>query len=286
MTDRVICTSHAKINWWLRVGDVRPDGYHELETVYQELELGETIMFHRNDSDVINLFGYPPDIKPEQNLVTKSWELMRSHFWGKVGGVDITVVKTLPRGGGLGGGSSNAACTLAALNNLFGLGASQEDLQRIGAEIGSDVPFFIQGGTAIGRGRGEVIEQLRPSPRYWLVLLFPEESMSTAEAYRILDTLHDADSGDGSHKLSAFLTKLYAGNPLEIAEYLTNDFELVAERYEWYRKAREKLLGAGALKTFLCGSGSTVAGIVTDESSGQRVADIVGGILTSTRHTA
>jgi 4-diphosphocytidyl-2-C-methyl-D-erythritol kinase len=284
MNDRIIATSHAKINWWLKVGPPRPDGYHDLETVFQELDLGETISFHKNESDTLNLSGFPPDISPEGNLVTRSWNVMRQAYPGKVGGVDVEIAKTLPRGGGLGGGSSNAACTLAALNSLFELGAGVSTLEKHGARIGADVAFFIRGGTAIGTGRGEILEQQPPVPRYWLVLVVPGEPMPTAQAYRELDKI-EKPAGDKSHTLPAFLTNLYSGNPTFLANSIHNDFELVASKHQWFTHSRDQLLAAGALRAFLCGSGSTVAGIVTDELSGQRIAETVKGILTSTRYT-
>lgn len=248
--------------------------------------MAETISFHKSAGKSLNLSGFPADVAAETNLVTKAWKLVHNAFPGKVGGVDIDISKMLPRGGGLGGGSSNAACTIAALNSLFELGADVETLQKLGSAIGSDVAFFIRGGTAIGRGRGEILEQQPPCPRYWLVLVVPKIGMSTKEGYQLLDAAERPAEEDKTTTLTDFITNLYSGDVQRVAASVHNDFELVAERFEWYRDARKILMNAGTLRTLLCGSGSTVAGIVTDEMAGQRVAKEVGGILTSTRYTA
>ncbi len=278
-TDVVTITSRAKINWLLRVGPPRSDGYHELLTIFQELELGEPMTFRALQATECRLSGYPADIPPEKNLVTRAWQLMAGNY-PAVRGLDVSIKKSLPQGGGLGGGSSNAACTLKAINALYHLNVPDSELEQLAGQLGSDVSFFIKGGAACGSGRGEILEQLPPSPVYHLVLVFPRERMSTAEGYRLLDEI--SRPIPSPHTLSTFLTAVQSGSPATLAPYLQNDFELVAKNFNWFSETRTKLQQAGVQKVLLCGSGSTVAGLCENRYAAQRIALHVGGIPTYT----
>jgi len=278
--DKVNFTSRAKLNWYLAVGPVLPDGYHEIVTVFQELSLGEPMTFQRHDAPRCILQGYPDNIPPESNLVTKAWALMRAQFPDKVNGLVATVDKQLPQGGGLGGGSSNAACAIKAINQLYNLNLSAQKLEELAGKIGSDVAFFIRGGTALGTGRGEILQQLAAPPPYWFVILVPSEPMPTAEGYRLLDTRQHVEPFP--HTLSDFVTALHSGDPEQIARKYRNDFEFVAEKFKWFTSHKEKLLDAGVLHCVLCGSGSTVAGLVRDHKHAEEVAAKTNGIITCT----
>lgn len=274
-------TSRAKINWLLHVGPLRSDGYHDIITIFQELNLGETMQFTAQpEHDQCILTGYPADIDPEDNLVTRAWHMLRKLCPDRVHGIHVSIEKTLPQGGGLGGGSSNAAATLNALNILYNLDLPIADLERLAGMLGSDIPFFIRGGTALATGRGEILSPLPPAPIYWFVLQFPTERMSTADAYRQLDSHHRVEPSQ--HTLSKFLTTLHHGDPILLAPLLFNDFEIVAEKYFWFTDARQKLSTAGALATLLCGSGSTVCGLCRDEQHANEVAQKAGGTVVST----
>ncbi len=283
MTEPILGASHSKLNWWLKVGPARPDGFHELETVFQQLKLAEQVTICKTHDEECILTGFPDDIPAESNLVTRAWRLMKAAF-PEVGGVHFSIIKNLPQGGGIGGGSSNAAWMINAINRLYRLNAPPDVLNDIASEIGSDVPFFLNGGTAIGRGRGEILEKQPACPKYWLVLMMPSRRMATAEAYRMLDSNREEldATGDKTHTLSRFLTSLYSGDPSQLAAAIHNDFEILAKNYEWYQNCCSKLTTAGALRAFLCGSGSTVAGLVVNEEAAIEIANIVGGIPTST----
>jgi len=279
-TETINFTSRAKVNWYLAVGPARPDGYHDIVTVFQELSIGEPISFHRETSPLCVLEGYPENIPSESNLVTKAWALMRAEYPDRVMGLVAKVDKQLPQGGGLGGGSSNAACAIKAINQLYHLDLTVPKLEELAGKIGSDVAFFIRGGTALGTGRGQILQQFDPAPPYWFVILVPSEPMSTAEGYRLLDTRpHVAPL---PHTLSDFKTALYSGDPLQIARNYRNDFEFVAEKFKWFTDHKEKLLDAGVLHCVLCGSGSTVAGLVRDQKHAEEVAAKTNGIITCT----
>lgn len=280
-TDISITTkSHAKINWLLSVGPIRTDKYHELLTLFQALDIGDEMSFAATGHRECLLSGYPASIPVHTNLVYRAWELLRVNFPGKVGGVDIAITKQLPAGGGLGGGSSNAACTLQALNQLFELGLTAGQLKGLGASLGSDVPFFIRGGCALARGRGELLELVTPAPQYHLVLIFPEEPMSTAEAYRELDSLPAGRRA--TPDLPQFLAAFQSGDVSRLIKSMHNDFELVADSFAWFQRSRLLLTGAGARATLLCGSGSTVAGIVNSREEAEQIAEITGGYAAST----
>ena len=278
--DYLELNSPAKINWLLHVGAKRPDGYHDLVTLFQELELSEKMRFRILHKEECRLSGYPPDISAESNLVTRAWQLMRQEFPGRIAGLDVQVDKSLPQGGGLAGGSSNCAAALKAINILNNLELTDDKLQELGSRLGSDVPFFIRGGLALGRGRGEILEPLPSPPSYHLVLIMPPERMSTSEAFRLLDSVQRVSLSP--HTMFHFLTELQSGEINRLARVVKNDFEFVAEKYDWFIRARQNLLDAGAIKVLLCGSGSTVAGFGRDLDHVQQIALQCGGIVSRT----
>jgi 4-diphosphocytidyl-2-C-methyl-D-erythritol kinase len=179
--------SYAKINWFLDIIGRRADGFHELLTLYQAVDLADTLIFNP-DADDIQLETFGRDVPADgNNLVLRAAGLLRKKT-GKKRGVRITLRKLIPTGGGLGGGSGNAAITLLVLNYLWGCGLGIEDLKELAAELGSDVPFFLIGGPCIGWGRGEkILLQEKIETERDLVLLYPGFKVSTSLAYSLLD---------------------------------------------------------------------------------------------------
>ena len=175
--------SFAKINWMLRILGRRPDGFHDLETIFQTISLHDVLTLRR--ADELEVGCDDPNIPAgPDNLVQRAAAEMIAEFG--IDPVRIDIRKAIPAGGGLGGGSSNAAFTLMALDRMFSLDAPLEKLLEIAARLGSDVPFFLIGGTAWATGRGERLEVLPSSAPLPLLLLLPGESVGTAEAYRAL----------------------------------------------------------------------------------------------------
>lgn len=246
----------AKINWYLRVLGARPDGYHEIETVFQELDLCDELAAEPTGEDGCIVTGLPPGIDPADNLITRAHVLLRQECGSAVGGVRIHVTKRIPPAGGLGGGSSNAAATLKAVNDAYGLGLSPTELETLGARLGSDIPFFIRGGCAIGTGRGEHLTPIAAALRAQLLLVIPPEPMPTAESYRLLDATPNRPSAG---PLEDVVTALESGDEAALARAIHNDFDTIAETKAWYQAIRATLSEAGASRIFLCGSGSTVA---------------------------
>lgn len=173
----------AKVNLWLEVLGKRPDGFHELRTIMQTVSLADTLRFHRRDDGEIRLSCDAPDMPPpEENLVVRAARLLRERS-DCTAGVDIELKKRIPMGAGLGGGSSDCGHTLRALNQLWGLNWDAERLCEAAAELGSDVPFFLSGGTALCEGRGEKVTSLEVNNVFDYVLILPDVSVATAEVY-------------------------------------------------------------------------------------------------------
>lgn len=178
MTDSITLLSPAKLNLFLHITGRRSDGYHELQTLFQLLDWGDTLTFTPDDSGAITLSGSPFDIELQDNLIYRAAAQLRTGHRG----VHIEVTKRIPEGGGLGGGSSNAATTLLALNHLWARAFSSEKLQQIGASLGADVPVFVAGHTAWAAGVGEILEPVE-MPEEWYVIAAPNCHVSTAEIF-------------------------------------------------------------------------------------------------------
>ncbi len=181
MSEQLILLSPAKLNLMLHIVGQRQDGYHELQTVFQLLDYGDTMIFNVNSQGVINLNTPFADVPPEDNLIIKAAKLLLPHRRIPLG-IDIEIEKILPMGGGLGGGSSNAATTLLALNHLWDCKLDQDSLASIGQSLGADVPVFVRGRSAWAEGIGEKLTPI-DLPEQWFVVLKPDVNISTAKIF-------------------------------------------------------------------------------------------------------
>ena len=172
----------AKLNLFLHVTGRRADGYHELQTAFQFLDVGDALWFQIASGAGIALEGDMPAIPAESNLIVRAAVLLANHS-GCRQGVRIRVDKRLPVGGGLGGGSSDAATTLVALNALWGLDLAPEELARLGLQLGADVPVFVHGAAAWAEGVGEKLTPLADLPEPWYLVVYPALSVPTAEIF-------------------------------------------------------------------------------------------------------
>jgi 4-diphosphocytidyl-2-C-methyl-D-erythritol kinase len=255
--------SPAKVNLGLWVGNRRPDGYHDLVTVIAPIELADTLTIRRAQTGIAVRCDSPEVPSDEQNLAGKAAHA----FFASTGiesGCRITIVKRIPVGGGLGGGSSNAATALLGLNRLFGSPLSLPQLRRIGGALGSDVPVFLARGPCVARGRGDRLRRIR-LPRLRLLLYFPGHGVSTSWAYAALDRRRAARPGLTPPTLLPRLLSLYLrhNEPERAAPLLANSFEpVVFRRYPKLSRAKSLLLASGADAAALSGSGSTVYGLV------------------------
>ncbi|HUP66445.1 MAG TPA: 4-(cytidine 5'-diphospho)-2-C-methyl-D-erythritol kinase [Thermoanaerobaculia bacterium] len=255
--------SFAKINWMLRILGRRPDGFHDLETIFQTISLHDVLTLRR--ADELEVGCDDPNIPAgPDNLVHRAAAEMIAEFG--IDPVRIDIRKVIPAGGGLGGGSSNAAFTLMALDRMFSLDAPLEKLLEIAARLGSDVPFFLIGGTAWATGRGERLEVL-PSPApIPLLLLLPAESVGTAEAYRALSEARGEGSSprpDAQGRSRA--EKVMREGLLKRGNELENDFEsVVFDMIPRLGELKEKATEAGAALVLMSGSGSTIFALFAD----------------------
>jgi 4-diphosphocytidyl-2-C-methyl-D-erythritol kinase len=179
----------AKLNLFLHVVGRRADGYHLLQTLFRLLDYGDTLHFSPRDDTTVNLCTPLPGVDPENDLTVRAVRLLQAAT-GCRQGVDIALSKRLPLGGGLGGGSSDAATVLLALNHLWRLGLSRQDLQRIGLTLGADVPFFIFGRNAFAEGVGENLQALALPTTYYLVVE-PPVTVSTATIFGAAELRRD-----------------------------------------------------------------------------------------------
>jgi 4-diphosphocytidyl-2-C-methyl-D-erythritol kinase len=253
--------SFAKINLHLRVLGKRDDGFHEIFTVFQAISLADEMSFEAAD-DLELLCDDPKVPIDETNLVIRAAQALSSRL-----GAKITLTKRIPMGGGLGGGSSNAAVTLVGLNRLWELGHSLEELARIGAPLGSDVAFFLSGGTALGYGRGEKIEQIPGFSAPHIILITPNEHVSTASAYAGLNA-ENLTNQDLNRILRVCRSE--AESPDFLSGALINDFEpTVFAAFPEIGRAKQKLLELGASRALMSGSGASVFGFFDKEETRQ-----------------
>jgi len=259
--------SFAKINLALAVLGRRADGYHDIETVFQSIDLADEIEF-RPASGINLTCENLPGVAKENNLVWKAANILTEHA-GKNPGVSITLRKKIPFGAGLGGGSANAAATLLGLRRFWNLDVSDAALHDIAEKLGSDVPFFLNGGTALGTGRGEKLSALPDMPPEHLVVIFPGVQVSTAEAYKSLNL--GLTSVDSDPRIYRFLSLTQAGKPCRTGIF--NDFEAsILPAWPEIAEAKSFLNAHGATAALLSGSGSSVFGFFSDEESARAAA--------------
>jgi len=260
--------SRAKINLTLDVSRLRPDGYHDIDSVAVVIDLGDELEVWRADGGI--------DVRVESgdapagvdNLVYRAAEV----FFRKTaiqGGAHFVLRKQIPAQAGLGGGSANAAAAIAALNRLYGRGLSRDELCAVAAKVGSDAALFIIGGTVRARGRGELVEPLPDAPELHLVVVKPEVGVSTAWAYAELDK-RDRVCGRASDRAE---DAVKSGDRRALVEALSNDFDaIVSAAIPEIAQARQALLDAGADAAILAGSGSAVFGAFQSKDSASRAA--------------
>ena len=251
----------GKVNLFLGVGDRRPDGYHELTTVFHAVSLSDDVTVRTADVLSLRVTGEGAHEVPvdERNLAWKAAELMAEHV-GRAPDVDIIIEKSIPVAGGMAVGSADAAAVLVAINSLWELGVPRRDLHAMAAELGSDVPFALHGGTALGTGRGEDLATVLARNTFHWVLAFGISGLSTAAVYAEIDRLRDAGVPPRLDDPEPLLTALSAGDPLALAPLLGNDLQpaAVSLRPELRRTLRAGS-EAGALAGLVSGSGPTCA---------------------------
>lgn len=271
----------AKINLCLGVGPVRDDGYHPLATVYQAVDLHDEVRATLRDDDAITVEVHSEldasaeiAIVPEDddNLAVRAARLLRERT-GEVRGIDLAIRKVIPVAGGMAGGSADAAAALVACNEAWGTGLSRSALEQLGAQLGSDVPFLLHGGNAVGGGRGETISPVLARGSYNWVFATAHEGLSTAAVYAEFDRIN-ADSGVATPAVpDALLAALRAGDADALGAALSND--LTEAALSLRPELADTLavgIEAGALGAILSGSGPTAMFLASDEQHSLDIA--------------
>lgn len=265
--------THAKINLFLRVIGRRPDGYHEIESIFHGVSLSDRIHLRPTGGSDINVVMHSDgprseEIELENNLAyLAARSLLERGVTGA--GLHIEIDKRIPIAAGLGGGSGNAAGVLIALNELWGAGLGSEDLNAVAASVGSDVPYCLVGGTMLATARGEKLTSL-PSPTdLHFVLGISEEPLFTRDVYERWDEL---GSGPGEGSASMTLA-LGTGDPREVGQLLHNDLEAAAFSLRPELEELKKVISsAGALGAAVTGSGPTLFGLASDAEHARDIA--------------
>ncbi|TDK85522.1 4-(cytidine 5'-diphospho)-2-C-methyl-D-erythritol kinase [Mycolicibacterium mucogenicum] len=254
----------GKVNLYLGVGDCRDDGYHELTTVFHAVSLFDEVTVRNADLLSVEMFGAGAEGLPtdHRNLAWRAAELMAEHV-GRAPDVAISIDKSIPVAGGMAGGSADAAAVLVAMNNLWELGVPRRDLHALAARLGSDVPFALHGGTALGTGRGEQLATVLARSTFHWVLAFAEGGLSTPKVFAELDNLRADGRKGGPPALDdpePLLTALASGDPRELAPLLGNDLQAAAVSLDTgLRRTLRAGVEAGALAGIVSGSGPTCA---------------------------
>ena len=262
--------AYAKLSLSLDVGGKRADGYHEMNMVMQTVSLCDELQISTTDDGTLrarsNLRFIPSD---ERNLAVKAARVFLEAAGEGGQGLLITLRKNIPVGAGMAGGSSDAAAVLRALNRMYGDRFSCAELEKLSEQVGSDVAFCVAGGTALARGRGEILEPLPPLPDCRIVICKPEFSISTPELFRKLDSAplrHHPDT-------AGILEALRQGDLRALCRRMYNVFEDVGDRrMRTVAQIKSRMLDHGALGAIMTGTGSAVFGIFTDEAAAETAA--------------
>jgi 4-diphosphocytidyl-2-C-methyl-D-erythritol kinase len=257
IVDQVECKAPAKINLCLKVLGKRADGFHEIYSIVQAVNLYDEMSFTRTSGNDISIECNDPNIPTgADNLISRAFQIMKDRYSFE-GGVGVRLLKRIPPGSGLGGGSSDCAAAIRALDRVFSLGLTSQEMSRIGAEIGSDVPFFFSSGSAIVTGRGEIVEDIELPVEYSVLIVIPDVSISTHDVYSNLKlgltrrNIRDRLKVDWDNSCLTDLLGL-----------LSNDLEeIVLQSCPEVRSIRKWLTARGFEHVSMSGSGSAVFAI-------------------------
>lgn len=260
--------AYAKINLFLKITGIRKDGYHTIETVFQTVSLCDhiSLILHRRGG--ISLRTNRPYIpRDERNIAYKAAQLFFEKTGIKNSGIYINIKKGIPVGAGMAGGSTDGAAVLKLLNKAYKSPVSQEELLSLGLELGADVPFCIRGGAAFAQGIGEKMSDVRRLPNCNIVICKPNISVSTKQAYALLDQKGTAGGGDTQRMLKA----LEIGGLDNICKEMHNDFQQpIGEEHRCIFEIKDTMLKNGAQNAMMTGSGSAVFGIFTRKEPAER----------------
>jgi 4-diphosphocytidyl-2-C-methyl-D-erythritol kinase len=280
MRDEVTVAAPAKINLSLGVGAVRPDGFHPLATVYQAIGVHDEITVRRAEHDSCTVVGEGVDVAAVptdgSNLALRAVRRLAARH-GIDDCVQLSILKRIPVAGGMAGGSTDAAGALVACDALWGTNTPREELMAIAAELGSDVPFCLVGGTAVGTGRGELVVPVMSRGTYWWVIAPASGGLSTAEVYGEFDRMHAAGPPTEPEIPDELMAALRNGDPELLGKALSNDLQPAALRL---RPELEELLACGlqgsAHGALVSGSGPTCLFLAESQTHATQVREWLG----------
>ncbi len=265
---QITLKAYAKINIGLNIVNKRSDGYHEIETIFQQIDLYDRIKITAIESDDIKIRTNRKDLPIDrENSCYRAAELVRDEFEINKG-VKIELIKTIPIGAGLGGGSSDAAEVLKGMLNLWGIKTSKERLVKIATKIGADVPFFLEGGTALGFGIGDKLQPFRFPYDYYLILVYPNIKISTEWAYK------NFNFNLTKTKKIIKLSQIYVYNYQlsELRKIIHNDLEeVVFKKYKELQNIKNQMYENGAFLANMSGSGSTIYGMFSGHKEAEKM---------------
>lgn len=267
----VECRAYAKINLSIDVIGKRPDGYHNVRMLMQQISLYDIVRVTEKESGIEVVCDFPGVPSGEKNIAWKAAKALLDKY--KIDkGLSIDIMKNIPAAAGLAGGSADAAAVLKSVNNIFSMGLSMDELCFIGKNVGADVPFCILGGTALAEGIGEILTPIPPLPPCHILLVKPPIEVSTAWVYGnlALDELHTRPDTE------LLIRHMKSGNITGVAENMENVLENVTIKgYSIIRELKDKLLELGAAGSVMSGSGPTVFGIFSTKSKAEDALNII-----------
>ncbi|HBG23308.1 MAG TPA: 4-(cytidine 5'-diphospho)-2-C-methyl-D-erythritol kinase [Peptococcaceae bacterium] len=262
-------SSFAKINLTLDVGALRPDGYHEINSVMQTVSLADTLCFTKLAEGIGVSCSTPGVPSGRDNLAYRALSVISDRL---PAGICTNIEKKIPHAAGLGGGSSNAAAALKGADTLYRIGLHEDEMLAAAAEVGSDVPFFILGGTALAAGRGERVSSLPPMPVFWVVLVKPAYEVSTAKIYSLYK------EKDVELHTPRFVQALQQGDREGMIKAMGNDLEeFTIGLYPEIASIKQQFLRLGAARAMMAGSGPTVFGLFESKEKALEAAGNMQG---------
>lgn len=264
----IVKMAPAKINLGLDVVRKREDGYHEVKMVMQTLNLYDRLTFCDNNSGLVTISSNMTQAPAtEDNIIYKACQLIKKEY-GISSGIDVYLEKNIPVAAGMAGGSTDAAATLVALNEMFDLGLSRDVLMELGVKIGADVPYCIMQGTALSEGIGEILTPLCPMPKCYIAIAKPEVGVSTKWVYQNLDAAGLKNHPDIDKMVEAINT----GDLKGIVDTMENVLETVTiPAYPQIESIKQAMINGGAAGALMSGSGPTVFGIFEEKAAAEAV---------------
>ncbi len=254
--------SPAKLNLYLKVLSKRPDGYHDIETIFERIDLCDEIKLKTLKKDIVVLCDNPQVPCDSRNLVYKAAQMLREKY-AVTSGVEITLKKNIPVAAGLGGASSNCACTLRGLNELWGLKLDKKQIFEIGSAIGADVAFFLLDcGRAMGRGKGEILEALPKDESFWYLLVNPGFAVLAKDAYSGLNLGLTHTPDNSKIDVPSFKKVRFE----DLNGFLFNSLEVPVEsKFKEISEMKSQIIKAGLKLSLMSGSGPTVFGVASSK---------------------